>query len=328
MSGLTAVQTRHWAVRSFTGWGLVRSALYVGYAVVFVQQEDAVGFPFDRERLFLWIGALLAISCLGRPWRRATSAIADWVPFLAVLWAYEISRGLADDIGLPLQVQAQLDVEKFLFFGHVPTVVLQEHLIGHSVGWWELGLAIVYASHFVIPFAVPAALWLRDRRLWFRYVLRYILITTAGLITYCILPSAPPWMASERGLLPAVGRPIGRGWGKIHFTAAAELIDAGRIALNPVAAIPSLHAAFSLLVVATVWPHIRRRWVRYALLAYPLAMAFTLVIGAEHYVVDILVGWLYVWIAFVLARKIERRWDARRERRAGTATDAPAVADV
>ena len=35
-----------------------------------------------------------------------------------------------------------------------------------------------------------------------------------------------------------------------------------------------------------------RRW-RPLLIAYPLAMAFTVVYTGEHYVVDVLLGWLY-----------------------------------
>ena len=40
-----------------------------------------------------------------------------------------------------------------------------------------------------------------------------------------------------------------------------------------------------------LWPLVRRRW-RPLLVAYPLVMAFTLVYSAEHYVFDILLGWL------------------------------------
>ena len=41
----------------------------------------------------------------------------------------------------------------------------------------------------------------------------------------------------------------------------------------------------------------RRRWWP-LLLCYPLAMTFTLVYAGEHYVIDVLVGWVYVGLAF------------------------------
>jgi membrane-associated phospholipid phosphatase len=41
-------------------------------------------------------------------------------------------------------------------------------------------------------------------------------------------------------------------------------------------------------------------------------MTFTLVYSGEHYVIDVLVGWLYVAGTFLLVGFAERRW-ARRQ---------------
>ena len=48
------------------------------------------------------------------------------------------------------------------------------------------------------------------------------------------------------------------------------------------------------------------------LVAYPLAMAFTLVYSGEHYVSDILLGWVYAVMAFVLVKAWDRWRAARR----------------
>ena len=37
---------------------------------------------------------------------------------------------------------------------------------------------------------------------------------------------------------------------------------------------------------------------------YPLAMALTLVYTAEHFVIDILVGWMYVTAVFVIGNRV------------------------
>ncbi len=299
---------------SSRGWRVLRFALGVLYVAFFVQQVRAKGFPFDRERLFLWIGGALAISCLGRPWRRALQLAADWVPLAAILVLYDISRGLADNIGAPVQRQLPIRVEKFMFFGHLPTELLQKRFLptGSSISWWELGISVIYASHFLIPFLTAGILWSRSRSEWRRWVNRFLLISLGGLLTYAILPVAPPWMSSRNGLLPPLERPIGRGWGRVHFTAATKLLDEGRIVLNPVAAIPSLHAAYSMLLVSFMWKRVRQPVLRWAMLSYPIVMSFALVYGAEHYVIDILIGWLYVWFAFLLARRLEAWWTLRR----------------
>jgi membrane-associated phospholipid phosphatase len=50
--------------------------------------------------------------------------------------------------------------------------------------------------------------------------------------------------------------------------------------------------------------------------AYPLAMAFAIVYTGEHYVADVLLGWLYAVASFALIRwsaaRLETRWADRR----------------
>jgi hypothetical protein len=48
---------------------------------------------------------------------------------------------------------------------------------------------------------------------------------------------------------------------------------------------------------------------------YPLAMTYALVYTAEHYVVDILLGWLYTLIAFWAVNRLFDRLAERREER-------------
>ena len=70
--------------------------------------------------------------------------------------------------------------------------------------------------------------------------------------------------------------------------------------------------AWALLAVAFFLPMVRKRWWP-LLLTYPLAMTFTLVYTGEHYVIDVLVGWFYVGMVFLLVGLAER-WCAARGR--------------
>ena len=62
--------------------------------------------------------------------------------------------------------------------------------------------------------------------------------------------------------------------------------------VNLVAAVPSLHSAFTMLVALFLWPRVRRL-LRPFLLLYPLAMGLTLMATGEHYFFDVLLGWIY-----------------------------------
>ena len=113
------------------------------------------------------------------------------------------------------------------------------------------------------------------------------MLSVAGLITYCLFPEAPPWLAARDGLTAPVARLSARGWDWFHLgDVNATLARAQDDGTNPVAAMPSLHIAFATLVAIFVATRLRSRW-RYLLVLYPVAMGFTLVYCGEHYVLDL-----------------------------------------
>ena len=119
-------------------------------------------------------------------------------------------------------------------------------------------------------------------------------------------------MASDQGVISEdVARIATRGWSALGLHDAGVLLAHAQAGVNLVAAMPSLHAASTLLVTVILWQRTRRRVLRVLLVAYPPAMAFTLVYGGEHYVIDVLVGWLYVLAVLVVASAVERALAAR-----------------
>lgn len=297
-------------------WGRpVRLVLAVVYGAILVRQSLGGGLPFDRWRLLAWIVTALAVSCVGRPWRRSLRLVLDWSPFLAVVLLYSYSRGVADTLGMPIQSRSVLHLEQALFHGHVPSVWLQSHLLPDGprtpVGLWEVAVTLVYTSHFVVPYVLAGYLWLRDRTAWLTYVVRFAILSVAAVATFAVIPTAPPWLAASSGLIDEVTRPVGRGWERISFHAASVWLDVGRGWVNPVAAIPSLHTAYAGLVAVTLWTRVRAPITRSLLVAYPVAMGFVLVYGAEHYVVDVLAGGLYLLFAVVVERSV-MQWRSRR----------------
>ena len=212
------------------------------------------------------------------------------------------------------------------FFGTMPTVWLQEHLKLPAPPWWEVVISCVYMSFFILPYVVAAVLWLRDRDEWKAFVKLFVVLSFAALVIYALLPAAPPWAAArctaadveggpsgpgcmfrsargvpDGGLLGAmqttqdgangwIERIVGRGWGKLNLHTASALLDQGKASVNLVAAVPSLHAGMTLAISVFLWHRVSRGR-RPVLAAYVIVMAFTLVYTAEHFVIDILLGW-------------------------------------
>ena len=125
--------------------------------------------------------------------------------------------------------------------------------------------------------------------------------------------------AAQDGANGWVERIVGRGWGKLNLQTASALIDQGQASVNLVAAIPSLHAALTAAIAAFLWTRVARKW-HPLLVAYVLVMAFTLVYTAEHYVVDILLGWALTAVVLTVTHWFEARRSADATRPERTAS--------
>lgn len=242
-----------------------------------------------------------------------------WSPLSLILVAY----AAADWVSGPLRDSAGDGSNRFGFdlqmlgparadlavFGAVPSVWLQEHLVDGAVHWYDAVAALVYATHFVSFPLVTGIVWfcLRDRfAAWITAVLTFTLV---GVVGYTVYPAAPPWMASDRGEIGAVTRIATPGWNYLNLDVIGHLIARGQAGSNPVAAMPSLHAGSALLIALFLWPVVSSRW-RAALLTYAMLMALTLVYAGEHYVVDVVAGWLTAVVALAAGSAV-RTYQAR-----------------
>lgn len=272
-----------------------RVGALVVYAAAFAWSVQVWGLPYEREVLLAWFVGALAMLALLSPGRRVGRLIVDWLPFVLLLLAYDYTRGAAEKLGFPLHVTPQITADRWLGFGQVPTVWLQERLYDpYEVHVWEVVPTLVYLSHFIAPYAVAAWLYGRSRDRWVAFTGRFLSLTLVSLLTYIVLPWAPPWYAARRGLLPRLHRTVGRGWEYLPIHSAQNVFDKGQATVNLTAALPSLHAAYTMLITCFFWR--TSCWpLRVLLVTYPLLMAFTLVASAEHYVVDILLGWVFAW---------------------------------
>ena len=295
------------------------------WAVVFAVGVYFIGVPTSDPLIaFGWLW--LATVAWNNHWpvKRHLLFLRDWLPISLLLIVYNVSRGYADNLFAP-HVDELIDADKLMFGwftgDQVPTQWLQEHLYQPGVvQWWEVVVSIVYFSHFLTVPTIAVLLWMRSRDQWARFMRRWFTLCVAGLITYFLYPAAPPWWAAlpEHGALIDATRISTNGWDAIGLHGAGNTLNALQVeASNPVAAMPSLHTAFAMMAVAFFLPYVRKVWWP-LLLAYPLAMTFTLVYTAEHWVIDVLVGWAYVGLVFIVAGLAERWW-ARRHALGSTA---------
>ncbi|SFF89211.1 phosphatase PAP2 family protein [Blastococcus tunisiensis] len=275
----------------------------------FVVTCAGVGLPTDRVVLLGWVLAGLVLYAAADGPRRVVRLLVDWLPLVAVLLAYDASRGLADGFGATVHVAELATADRWLAGGGLPTVVLQQ---SWQADWWKAVASLVYASHFVVTPLVLGVLWVRNRERWTTFARLVVGLSAAGLATYVLYPAAPPWLAAKEGVIEPVRRLSGAGWEVLGLPRAGALLADSQGQVNQVAAVPSLHTAFAVLVCLVLLPVARRSWQRLVLLGYGPAMALVLVWSGEHYVVDTLLGAAYAGAVVAVAA----RWRARRRRTA------------
>jgi hypothetical protein len=291
------------------------SVLLVGYLLFW----KTIGLPTDPTLIFAWLWAATIAWNIRAPLRFHLGFARDWLPVIAVIVAYQFSRGIADNLGVPLHVTEPIRFDEALTGGTLPTIWAQQHLCATfctsatPARWYDVVAAFVYFSHFVTALIVAMVLWVRSRRLWASFMRRFIGLDLLGLAIYIAYPMAPPWWAAEHGYLPHVDRITDRGWDLIGLHSAGQLVTRGQAVSNPVAAMPSLHTAFATLVAVFAITHLRTRW-RWLLLLYPVAMGATLVYTGEHYVLDLFAGVVVTAVVLLTVSAGERWWARRGER--------------
>ncbi len=278
---------------------LARKWLLIWFVAVVVY-EASFHMPMERAPVFAIIATGLVAASTGRDgvWSRV---VFDWFPLFVVLYLYDRLRGVADSWLTP-HLYPQLDFDRFLF-GGIPTVQLQHALYTPGTAHiWDYLVFFTYMSHFIVPIGVAAVLWKVAHEKFRRYVFLFVTLTLAAFLTYLLYPAVPPWMASRNGLIAPTSKIIDDMWVHVGLKSGAEVFSATSHLANPVAAVPSLHTAYPVLIMLFFWSAAgRRRWL---LPLYPLAMSFTLIYTAEHFFFDIVLGWLYAFAVYFLGSAV------------------------
>jgi len=245
------------------------------------------------------VGFGLAAILLGR----GRLFLRDWIPFVALFFAYELMRGYADKFGLPIHVAEFVQIDRLIGLGTLPTTWLQ--------GLFHSGAAsspdilatisvIFYFLHFPLPLAVGFLLWIHQRRVYYDFVAALILLSMAAFVTYLLLPVAPPWWADKFGYASGILHLRDTGFQGLadffHFGNYFYSYAAYSISSNDVAAFPSLHAAYPFLAFLFA----RRAFGRtgWLMLAYSACIWFAIVYLGEHWVADIIGGVIYASVAY------------------------------
>jgi hypothetical protein len=260
------------------------------YLTVTTALMIGLGIPIPPDRYFVVL--LVPVLLI----RRARSFVLDWSPFLLLLFSYEYLRGLAGRVG---QVNYGLALRfDSIVFGTPPSVSLQQRFAHPgALAPYDYVAAVLYLLHFVAPLSFAFLLWMRRREHFLRFTGAFLVLSYAALTTFVLFPAAPPWLASRHGYLPAVHEQVSAVLSafpqRFHLPTVYQVFDP-----NQVAAIPSLHAAYPLLILLFAWRFFGVRGLVVA--PYVAGVWLAVIYMGEHYVFDVAAGALYGVAAFVV----------------------------
>jgi membrane-associated phospholipid phosphatase len=125
-------------------------------------------------------------------------------------------------------------------------------------------------------------LYLRHNRNFYFVRNMFMVAMAIALVGYAAFPTAPPRFMPEWGFVDSVGNLT-----HVHVNAHSASLNA---LTNLYAAVPSMHVAFALMIGWTLARLVRWRVARVLWMLYPFVMAFVIIVTANHFIIDALLG--------------------------------------
>jgi hypothetical protein len=255
--------------------------------------------PVVRKRVRLPAAAVLGTAalapvalCVAVPRSRRRDAAVCALQMWAYIAAYEMPHDDPERLAARVHVRYPIVIDRVLGLGVPPTLRLQRVFAkAGEVNRFERVLVWCHWLWFFVPHSTVGLVLLRRRDLFPAAAARMYAVFDLGAVFYWAIPTAPPWWADAHGELDD-GEAVHvrrmmieygeRFWGD-NWAALYDFLGG-----NPLAAMPSLHFATSVMaahLLSEVGPVVGAvGW------TYALALGLALVYLGEHYAVDLLAG--------------------------------------
>ena len=252
---------------------------------------------------------------LARVWRLSgrwlpngwLDALRQLALFAGAYYAYRLVRGFVDgQAGLAFE-----NARNLVHFERTLGLFFEPGLQAWARGqdWILTGANWMYVnSHFVVT--TTFLIWLYIARNQAYYFVRnmFMVAMSLALVGYLVYPTAPPRFLPEWGFTDSVASFVGESADK-----SADVL------YNPFAAVPSMHVAFALMIAVPAVFLVRNRVLKVLWSLYPLVVTFVVVVTANHFWMDALLGALVAAVsaiaaseAFARARPEAWAWRTRR----------------
>ena len=271
---------------------------------------DPATVPERKHRTIWWKEALIVAAFYG---------LYSWTRNLFG------SNKIAAD-GIPEQAFTNADrvisLERWMGLYHEETV--QQWFLPYR--WFIQFWNVYYGTlHFIVTIGVFVLLYMKRPDVFPQWRNTLAAMTSLAIIGFAFFPLMPPRLLDEP--CPATD-PGNYGGACLHpertFGFVDTLADYGgpwsfdseamASISNQYAAMPSLHIGWSTWCVLAVWPLLRRRSAKVAMVLYPAATLFCIVVTGNHYWIDGVGGLVALGLGSMIGWSLHRLNQDRLDR--------------
>jgi len=246
---------------------------------------------------YLW-GVLAIFMRVAYGARNIGSLFRDWLPFFGCILVYEFLHRFINIINPNDYHEVLINVDFFIFRAH-PTVWLQEFIRPTLTNY----LSTVYLSYFLfLPF-LATMLYFKKKFFEFRaLMLTAVVCLYTGYVGYILVPALPPFMTMSNLYTLNLNGTVAEG---ILF----PFIDSASILRD---CFPSLHSAVTAIVLVFAWRFERKLF--WMMLPFGLSLFFSTVYLRQHYVIDLIAGWILAGGCLYWVPRFHSFWENRVRR--------------
>jgi membrane-associated phospholipid phosphatase len=241
------------------------------------------------------LGVFVVVIPLAAYLSRSSEFLKSSLLFTTILLTYEALQGMTGALVNASSVVSLTGLDKMLVGVNLISIVQA----AFNSPTTTLISTIFYGLHVFLVVIAVVLFWFTSRRVYKGYTYSMILTSYLALLTFIILPTAPPW-------LEGAGKNMLND-GYTMLPNALKTLQQTLISMesDKFAAFPSLHAAYAaLFAVYTI-----KLKPRLALISVPILVGvlFSTIYLGQHYLVDLIAGVAYSLVSVVIVEMLITR---------------------
>ncbi len=245
------------------------------------------GVALNYAPALLFLGAVCVMTVLSS-YRRMSRY---WVSIISVMISYEALQGTVGTVAAVRGITSLYPLDR-LIWGFDLTGWVQSTLASPAMTTLA---TVFYSLHVPLVVATCLVVWFAKRALFGKYVTVMVLTSYAALLTFIVVPTAPPWYSGAAsnlyGSASAAFFPQG-------INSLLSLVEADKFA-----AFPSLHAAYAI-IFSYFMIKIDRR-LAYVAIPITAGILFSTLYLGQHYLIDLIGGAAYALIPCLIAERFQ-----------------------